>query len=81
MLCCTLPAPSQVVNVRREARLADHLSRETSTAQADWELLGSHQMKRVPKTLDEWLKNPPESYICPSKLNFERSGKESLFWP
>jgi hypothetical protein len=51
-----------------DARLADRLSRETTTTKADKELLSSFPPMKIPKALENWLKNPVESYALANQI-------------
>jgi hypothetical protein len=51
-----------------DARLADRLSRESTTTWADRELLHAHQPKKIPKALRDWLENPTEDFSLATKI-------------
>jgi hypothetical protein len=51
-----------------DARLADRLSRESTTTRADRELLSSFQHEAIPKALEDWLKHPTEDYSLATRI-------------
>jgi hypothetical protein len=51
-----------------DARLADRLSRETTTTQADKVLLQKHPSKRIPNSLANWLENPTEDFTLATRI-------------
>ncbi len=63
-----------------DARLADRLSRETTTTQADKALLQKHSPKEIPNSLASWLENPTEDFALATRIleEVERKVKNNL---
>jgi hypothetical protein len=51
-----------------DAKLADRLSRETTTTASDMMLLNSFPKKELPLSFESWLKNPTEDYTLPLRI-------------
>ncbi len=75
LICAYLEINLQVRHLPRlsswEANLCDRLSREETTSLNDKKLLKNYESLSLPTVLEDWLRDPNESYdLCYNLLNY-----------